>query len=165
MKKLIALSGILAIGLFALTSGGCKCCKGCKDDAGTEAAPAGDAAAKATLFERVGGQPAVDATVDAFYVKVLADERVNDFFSDVSMKRQHTKQKSFIAAALGGPKPYEGKNMRQAHANLDLTEDDFNVIAGHLQSTLQDLKVEEGLIGEIMAVVGSVKGDVLGTKK
>jgi hemoglobin len=160
MKKLIALSGILAIGLFALTSGGCKCCK---PDAGEDAAPA--AAEKATLFERVGGQPAIDATVDAFYVKVLADDRVNDFFTDVSMKRQHTKQKSFIAAALGGPVPYEGKNMRQAHASLDVTEDDFNVIAGHLQSTLQDLKVEEGLIGEIMAVVGSVKSDVLGTKK
>ena len=30
-----------------------------------------------TLFEKLGGEAAVDAAVDKFYRKVLADERVN----------------------------------------------------------------------------------------
>ena len=31
------------------------------------------------LFERLGGKAAVDATVDKFYDKVLADDRIKHF--------------------------------------------------------------------------------------
>lgn len=128
-------------------------------------APAAKAATKKSIYERIGGDAAINAAVDMFYVKVLADKSVNHFFEDVNMSKQHKKQKEFIAAALGGPKPWTGKDMRKAHKNLDLKESDFAAIAGHLQSTLQELKVDEALIGEVMAVVGSTKDDVLGTKK
>lgn len=117
--------------------------------------------APATLYERIGGQPAIDAAVELFYKKVLADERVNHFFEDVNMKKQRAKQKAFLAAALGGPVPWKGKDMRKAHANLDLRESDFNAIAEHLHATLAELKVDERLINEVMTVVGSVKDQVL----
>lgn len=117
-----------------------------------------------SLYERVGGAAAISAAVDLFYKKVLADDRVNHFFEDVSMRKQHNKQKAFLGAALGGPKPWDGKDMRKAHANLDLKESDFAAIAEHLQATLEELKVEKGLIEEIMAVVASTKDDVLNRK-
>ncbi|MFT5124806.1 MAG: hemoglobin [Kiritimatiellia bacterium] len=82
-------------------------------------------AAKKSLYTRIGGQPAIDATVDLFYTKVLADKTVNDFFEDVNMAKQHRKQKAFIAAAMGGPVAWDGKDMRKAHASLDLKESDF----------------------------------------
>ena len=34
-----------------------------------------------SLFVRIGGEGAVNAAVDLFYTKVLADERVKDFFT------------------------------------------------------------------------------------
>ena len=55
--------------------------------------------------------------------------------------------------------------MRKVHASLDLTEDDFSVIAGHLQSTLEELKVDKELVKQVMTVVGSTKDDVLNRKK
>jgi len=119
----------------------------------------------ASIYHRIGGQAAIDAAVDLFYTKVLADERVNHFFEDVNMKRQHKRQKAFLGAALGGPLPYEGKDLRKAHAHLDLTEKDFNVIAEHLQSTLKELKVDAGLIQEVMGVVGTTKDAVLNRSK
>jgi len=85
-----------------------------------------------SLYDRIGGQAAIDAAVDLFYTKVLADERVNHFFDDVNMNKQHNKQKQFLGAVLGGPVPYEGRDMRTAHKSLELTEADFGAIAGHL---------------------------------
>ena len=114
-----------------------------------------------SIYQRLGGQPAIDAAVDLFYQKVLADERVNHFFEDVNMKRQIKKQKAFLSAAFGGPVPYQGKSLRKAHADLDLRESDFNAIAGHLQTTLKELKIDKGLIAEVMAVAASTKAAVL----
>lgn len=120
---------------------------------------------KDSLYDKLGGKAAINAAVDLFYTKVLADKRVNHFFEDVNMKKQHNKQKAFLSAALGGPEPWTGKDMRTAHKNLDLTEADFNAIAGHLQATLEELKVDKKLIGEVMAVAASTKDDVLNRKK
>ena len=39
----------------------------------------------ATIYEELGGEPAVDAAVDIFYRKVLADERISRFFDDIDM--------------------------------------------------------------------------------
>ncbi len=114
-----------------------------------------------SIYARLGGQPAIDAVVDKFYVKVLADEKVNFFFEDVNMKVQKKKQKAFLSAVFGGPVPWEGKDMREAHKNLDLKEADFGAIAGHLLATLKELNVDQALIDEIMALVGSTKDDVL----
>jgi hemoglobin len=120
------------------------------------------AAREASLYHQIGGQPAVNAAVDLFYTKVLADERVNFFFDDVNMARQHTKQKSFIAAALGSPVPYEGKDMRSAHQHLPgLNDAHFDAIAGHLKATLEELKVKPDLVAQILAVVETTRNDVL----
>lgn len=114
-----------------------------------------------SLYGKIGGKAAVDAAVDLFYKKIVADAEVNHFFEDINMKRQISKQTAFIAAALGGPKPWTGKDLRKAHASLDLTEKDFGIIAGHLKSTLEELKVDEALITQVMTIVGSTKDAVL----
>ena len=74
-----------------------------------------------SLYHRLGGKAAIDAAVDRFYVKVLADKRINEFFQDINMKAQHRKQKEFLSAAFGGPIPWKGKDMRAAHERNDET--------------------------------------------
>jgi len=114
-----------------------------------------------SIYHRLGGQPAIDAAVELFYVKVLADKTVNHHFEGINMAKQKARQKQFLAAAFGGPVPYTGKDLRKAHRNLDLKESDFNAIAGHLQATLKELKIPDKLIAEVMAVAASTKDDVL----
>lgn len=119
-----------------------------------------------SLYERIGGEPAVDAAVDKFYEKVLADDRIKDFFVAVDMDRQRGKQKLFLTYAFGGPVNYSGKSMRAAHAKLvseqGLNHGHFVAVAENLQATLEDLGVPEDLIGEVMAIAGSTHDDVLG---
>ncbi len=71
-----------------------------------------------SLCERIGGEPAINAAVDVFYRKVLADDRISGFFDDTDMDAQRAKQKSFLTMVFGGPNEYTGKDLRTAHATL-----------------------------------------------
>ena len=65
-----------------------------------------------TLFNRLGGMAAVNAAVDIFYGKVLADETISHFFASTPMKTQAGKQKAFLAYAFGASMAFTGKNAR-----------------------------------------------------
>ena len=118
-----------------------------------------------SLYQRLGGQAAINAAVDAFYVKVLADDRVKHFFADINMASQHRKQKEFLSAALGSPVPWTGKDMRTAHEDLDLKEEHFNAIAENLIATLKDLGIAQPLIDETIAIVATTKDAILNRPK
>ena len=114
-----------------------------------------------SLFERIGGAPAVEAAVDIFYRKVLVDDRISHFFDAVDMDAQIAKQKSFLTMAFGGPNSYSGKDMREAHKHMNLTEEHFNAVVENLASTLTELGVAEDDINEIAGIALSVKDDIL----
>lgn len=118
-----------------------------------------------SLYEQLGGQPAVDAAVDIFYRKVLSDDRISDFFDGVDMDRQIGKQKAFLTMAFGGPHNYTGADMRTGHAHLvarGLNDSHFDAVAENLNATLQELGVAQELIDQVMAIAGSTRNDVLG---
>lgn len=118
-----------------------------------------------TLYEQLGGGAAVEAGVDRFYRKVLADERISDFFEGVDMERQAAKQKAFLTMVFGGPSAYTGRDMRQAHAHLvakGLNDSHFDAVVEHLGSTLAELGVGEDLIKQVAALAETTRKDVLG---
>lgn len=114
-----------------------------------------------TLFEKIGGADAVNAAVDIFYRKVLSDDSISHFFDSVDMDKQIAKQKAFLTVAFGGPNNYTGKDMREAHKHLDLKEEHFTAVAGHLSDTLKELSVPQELIDEVIGIAASTHDDVL----
>jgi hemoglobin len=120
-----------------------------------------------SLFERLGGKPAVEAAVDRFYEKVLKDERISRFFAGVDLARQRQKQKAFLSFAFGGPAKYTGKTMKDGHAHLlrlGLNDVHVDAVIENLGATLRELGVAEPLIAEVAAVANSVRDDVLGRR-
>jgi hemoglobin len=118
-----------------------------------------------SLFEKIGGKDAVNAAVDIFYNKVLADDRISGFFEGIDMKSQRRKQILFLTYAFGGPNNYDGKNMRDAHAPLvekGLNDMHFDAVIENLGATLVELKVPEELINEAAAIALSTRNDILG---
>lgn len=118
-----------------------------------------------SLFEQIGGREAVNAAVDIFYNKVLADQRINKFFEGIDMKDQRRKQIMFLTYAFGGPNNYSGKNMRDSHSNLvalGLDDSHFNAVLENLGATLAELGVPASLIEQAAAIAESTRGDVLG---
>ena len=107
----------------------------------------------------------MDAAVDRFYKKVLADERIQHFFDGVDMKRQARMQKAFLTFAFGGPNTYEGRGLKSAHEHLvkkGLNDSHFDAVLEHLGATLQELGVADDLIQQAADVANSVRDDVLG---
>jgi len=118
----------------------------------------------ATLYERLGGAPAVEAAVEIFYRKVLADDRISRFFEGVDMDKQMVKQKSFLTMAFGGPNNYTGLDMRKGHAHLvkmGLNDSHVDAVIENLGATLKELGVPDAAIGEVAAIANSVRNDVL----
>lgn len=119
----------------------------------------------ATLYQQLGGEPAVNAAVDLFYRKVLADSRINRFFDGVDMDRQIGKQKAFLTMVFGGPGNYTGKDMRAGHAHLvsrGLNDSHVDAVIENLGATLKELGVAQPLIDQVAALANSVRNDVLG---
>ncbi len=117
-----------------------------------------------TLYERIGGEAAVNAAVDNFYRKVLSDDRVNYFFDNVDMEKQIVKQKGFLTMVFGGPNHYTGKDMREGHRHLlqrGLNDSHVDAILELLGNTLRELGVAEQDILEVAAIANSVRDDVL----
>ena len=114
-----------------------------------------------TLFERIGGMSAVNAAVDIFYQKVVADDRINVFFRHVRIETQAGKLKAFLAYAFGAPLKYDGKSLRAAHQHMHLQEVHFTAVAECLVETLQELGVQKDLIDEVVNIMLTTKDDVL----
>jgi hemoglobin len=118
-----------------------------------------------SLYEQLGGEPAMGAAVELFYRKVLMDERISHFFEDVDMERQAAKQKAFLTMVCGGPSSYTGRDMRVGHAPLvkrGLNDTHFDAVLEHLGSTLEELGVAQVLVDEVRSIAESARGDVLG---
>lgn len=118
-----------------------------------------------TLYERLGGEPAVNTAVDIFYRKVLSDYRINRFFDNVDMEKQAAKQKAFLTMAFGGPHHYSGEDMRKGHAHLvkmGLDDSHFDAVVENLIATLEELNVPQELITEVVAICETTRNDVLG---
>lgn len=114
-----------------------------------------------SLYERLGGEAAVNAAVDIFYRKVLRDPRIKQFFDTVDMEKQHAKQKSFLTVAFGGPNKYSGKDMRAGHAHLKLTDEHFDAVVQNLGATLKELGADDAQIAEVAAIAETTRSDVL----
>lgn len=118
-----------------------------------------------TLYEKLGGEAAVNAAVDIFYRKVLSDDRISHWFESTDMEKQAAKQKAFLTMAFGGPNNYTGEDMRKAHAHLvakGLNDADFDAVMDDLGQTLKELNVPDELIQQAAAVAESTRNDVLG---
>jgi hemoglobin len=117
------------------------------------------------LFERLGGEAAIEAAVVDFYERVMADPILAPFFSHLDMGAQIKKQIAFMSMAFGGPNPYTGRNLREAHARLvanGLGDAHFDAICTHLATTLRELGIDDKTIAEVSQIVEATRSDVLG---
>jgi hemoglobin len=115
-----------------------------------------------TLCERLGGTSAISAVVDNFAGKVLKDDRVNKKFAKSDANRLTTNLKGFVevAAHCAGAK-YKGKNMKNTHRHMGVTEAEFKAVAEDLTKTLDEMKVPEKEKNELLAAIGPTQKDIV----
>jgi hemoglobin len=114
-----------------------------------------------SIYDAIGGAPAVDTAVTDFYLRVLADPQLAPFFAAKDMERLKAHQRKFLAAALGGPQLYAGRDMSAAHAGLGITDADFDAVVGHLAATLGSLGVPPETIAEIASALVPLRTEIV----
>jgi hemoglobin len=113
-----------------------------------------------SIYKQIGGAAALEAVVEDFYDRVLADDELAGFFTGANMSRLKGKQVEFFAAAFGGPEPYTGAAMRQVHQGRGITMHHFNLVAGHLTDSLCAAGVPDGLIKQIIGTIAPLGDDI-----
>lgn len=119
------------------------------------------AAAEVSIYEAIGGEPALVAVVDDFYVRVLADPQLAGFFAGTNMSKLKGRQVEFFAAALGGPDPYRGVGMREVHVGRGISQADFEKVAFHLTGALAAAGVPAETIMQIVEAITPLADDIV----
>ncbi len=117
-----------------------------------------------TIYDRLGGQGAIDAFVPLLFEKVAADDRINGFFRGVNMDVQAAQLNAFLTMGFGGPNNYTGKDLRESHKGLlerGLNDSHFDAMMEHINATLDELNVPADLLSETMAAAEGLRTDVL----
>jgi hemoglobin len=121
-----------------------------------------------TLYDRIGGQAAIEATVDAMYERIMNDPTLTPFFgyAHTDMVRQKNHQAVFLTYAFGGGMTgdtqiddiatYITKTHRSSFAH-GLNETHFDSVAGHIVDSLKSLAVPDDLIEEVVGVVAPLR--------
>jgi hemoglobin len=135
-------------GLFALLTLGLAAC-------------AGTTAPRASLYERLGGQPAVVAVVDDFIGNVAADARINRRFAKTDIDQLKARLVELICVGTGGGCVYTGADMKKAHAGMRITDAEFTALVEDLVKTLDKFQVPAREKNELLAILGPMKADIV----
>jgi hemoglobin len=114
-----------------------------------------------SLYDRLGGKPAITAVVDDFVARVAADRRINRLLANTDIPPFKANLLDQICEASGGPCKYTGKDMKTAHAGMGITDADFNALVEDLVATLDKFKVPEKEKGELLGVLGPMRKDIV----
>jgi len=114
-----------------------------------------------SLYDRLGGQPAIEAVVDQFVTNVAADDRINGFFGNTDAGPFKAKLVDQICEASGGPCKYTGKDMKTAHAGMGVTDEHFNALVEDLVAALDQFNVPEKEKNELLGALGPMQPDIV----
>ena len=114
-----------------------------------------------SLYDRLGGKPALNAVVGELWTQVAADTRINGRFAHTDPKVFGAQLVDFLCQASGGPCKYTGADMKKAHTGMKLSDAEFTALAEDTVKALDKFSVPATEKGEVMNMLGSLKGDVV----
>jgi len=117
---------------------------------------------KKSLYDRLGGKPAITGVVDDFIGNVAADGRINRRFEGVNIPRLKGLLVDQICAATGGPCKYTGRPMAEAHRGMNITDAEFGALVEDLVKALDKFKVPAQEKDELLGALGGMKGQIVG---
>jgi hemoglobin len=113
------------------------------------------------LYEALGGEDGIRGAVQGFYERVLADPDLAPYFAGVDMESLQRHQTDMLVTATGGPRQYNGQDMAEAHSGLDITEDAFDKVVGHLGATLKAAGADDDSIGAVVAALSPLRSSIV----
>lgn len=121
-----------------------------------------------TLWERLGGEKGVKAVVHDVVLSAAEDKKVN-FLRDgkykVDIPALEKSLVEFISSATGGPLKYTGKNMKDAHKGMMISNAEFDALGEIVIASLKKFKVPQADIDELVKIIETTRKDIVEPKK
>ena len=114
-----------------------------------------------TLYERLGGMPAIEAVVNELYRNIANDERINGYFIGADGPEIARLLSEQICAATGGPCTYSGRDMESLHTGMNITTAQFNALVEDLHRAMDHFQVPAREQQELLTLLGSMKTAII----
>ncbi len=145
--------------MFALSLAAAACGGSKKSDTTTTTTPAEGK----SLYDRLGGVDAIKAVVKDFVEeRVAKDSRINARFMNTDIPKLEGLLTDQICAATGGPCKYTGRNMKETHAGMKITEAEFTALVEDLQASLNKFNVGKAEQDELIGALAKMHDDIVG---
>lgn len=116
----------------------------------------------ATLYERLGGkdgiQRLVTDIVDNHYRNPLIRTRFEQVKDRAALERHSAE---FLSAGSGGPAAYSGRDLVSAHKGMNVSEQELIAAIDDIVAAMTKNKLDQSVQNEVVAILYSLKGDVL----
>lgn len=127
-------------------------------------------AAKKSLYERLGGAYPIAVVVDDFIERLLVNETLNANPAIKEARARVPKQglkfhvTTLVCEVTGGPCKYTGRSMKEAHAKLNINQQQWDAMVADFKVTLNKFKVPAGEQAELIKIIESTKADIVVAK-
>ena len=114
-----------------------------------------------STYQGLGGQSGIKKIVGTFVPMVLADPRINESFKDTDLKNLSMRLEEQLCELSGGPCKYKGKDMKEIHDGLNITNAQFNALAEDLQAAMDKHGVAPAVQNKLVAKLAPMQKDVV----
>ena len=114
-----------------------------------------------SLYDRLGGKPAITAVIDQFVANVAGDNRINGRFATTDIPRLKNNLVDQVCMASGGPCTYKGRDMKTTHTGMKISNGDFDALVEDLVKALDTFKVPAREKGELLALLSPMRKDIV----
>ena len=149
--------------LSVLAAAGLAACGG--KAKGSEPAATAPAVTEASLYDRLGRRDAIAGVVKDFVEeRVAKDARIKGMFANADIPGLEAKLIDQICEASGGPCKYTGKDMKTAHAGMNIKDSDFNALVEDLKASLDHFKVAPREQQDLLGALARMHDDIVTAK-
>ncbi|MCM5571595.1 group 1 truncated hemoglobin [Burkholderiaceae bacterium FT117] len=114
-----------------------------------------------TLYQRLGGAERIGAIVDESIDRHAVNPVLAPRFRGKDLPRLKKIGTQFFCAGIGGPQEYEGRDLRTAHAGMNVSEQEFVATIDDIVAALASHGVARPETDEVVAILYSLKDEVL----
>jgi hemoglobin len=120
-----------------------------------------------SLYDRLGGLAPISVVVSDFIDALMPDSVLNaNPAIDAARKRVPAPYLKYhvtamVCQATGGPCQYHGRGMKESHAHLNITEQEWDRMATLFKGVLAKHNVPAKETQELLEIVGSTKADIV----
>lgn len=119
-----------------------------------------------SLFERLGGSSGIEHIVDEVASRHLENPVIAARFRPYLEQPQELQELKvhlarFLEMGSGGPQHYEGRDMRSAHAGMNISAAEYMAAVDDIMAALAHVGIDEQTRKDVLAITWSLKGDIM----